>query len=204
VKNYLMISVAVGALVASAGWAVAADAFDWTGPYLGASIGVVRVNNDSSGLNSWSSSQSGVLGLVDGGYNWQAGKYVYGVEGDVGVTSANGSAVVGSDTDSLSMGWNASLRARAGIATDNALIYVTGGLAAAYLTASNSGWPDDHHAGTRLGATVGVGAEFAVSDKMTLKVEGRYTAFADDALSVGPYVSKENAAIGLVGLNFHF
>ena len=72
----------------------------------------------------------GYAGGILGGWNYQIDSFVMGIEGDwaFGGTVATNDEP-GIDTD-LSFNNIATLRARAGLAFDNTLLYVTGGLAA--------------------------------------------------------------------------
>src|SRR5690606_2710848 len=66
----------------------------------------------------------GFVGNVFGGWNWQWGSFVYGIEGDVGYNGME-------DDDAgvnVEHGIDGSLRARLGVAaTENVLVYATAG-----------------------------------------------------------------------------
>jgi outer membrane immunogenic protein len=79
----------------------------------------------------------------------------------------------------------ASLRLRAGIAADRALIYVTGGLAYASgeFTVIDDAGPGQDTGSVDLdsfGGVVGGGAAFAISDNASLRLEGLYYIFDDE------------------------
>ena len=134
--------------------------YSWTGFYVGGNIGGVwgdpKVKyepNDLVSLGLFSSralngaplpasiDTSGVLGGLQGGYNWQIGTWLVGAEADFDWSDAKGSvsregtispiaqipaAVVAADK----VTWLATVRARLGyLATPNLLLYGTGGLA---------------------------------------------------------------------------
>ena len=93
-------------------------------------------------------SPSGLLGGVQGGYNWQTGSMVFGIEGDISFTDWDESSVVfdepldnfGIAADavgvaSVDVDFLASVRGRLGYAMDSVMIYGTGGLAWADATA---------------------------------------------------------------------
>jgi outer membrane immunogenic protein len=127
------------------------------------------------------------------GYNIMSSGIVYGIEGDINYvgydesssfTSQN--AVLGTQlTTSASTELNvlATLRGRLGVLlNERALAYVTGGLAVGSIDTSASVqgvqapgvlW-EGSSSETKAGWTVGGGAEFAVTNKMTFKVEGLY------------------------------
>jgi len=84
--------------------------------------------------------------------------------------------------------WDAALRLRVGYAADRLLIYATAGAALAReklrLSATNATARTDILASkTFLGATIGVGAEYALSRHLTAGLEYRYTMFGDKTLS---------------------
>jgi outer membrane immunogenic protein len=85
---------------------------------------------------------NGALGGIQIGYNWQTGRYVFGIETDFDATGQsgnqtfNGGAFLGFGapapvtavyTEKLS--WLGTFRGRVGIASDRTLFYATGGLA---------------------------------------------------------------------------
>lgn len=126
---------------------------NWTGFYAGGFFGADYGTNDvrfpadpAAGNKTW---LFGAVGGVEAGYNYQIGKWVFGVEGDVGSTNTKGSRPCGSDVGaSLSspglftsvlldctakMNWIVTATARAGYAWDRTLLYVKTGPA----------WSDD-------------------------------------------------------------
>ena len=94
-------------------------------------------NSDDLQRSSVNYSNSGFVGGVQGGYNWQSGCTLFGVELDYAWGKINNDTLetdgdVGVNTDSLRQSrlrGLGSLRTRAGVVVDNLLIYVTGGLA---------------------------------------------------------------------------
>ena len=117
--------------------------FDWSGPYIGVFGAAVAVDGTFDGTCTTASaalrhdiytdiehSGIGYAGGILGGWNYQIDSFVFGIEGDwaFGGTVATNDEP-GIDTD-LSFNNIATLRARAGFALDNTLLYVTGGLAA--------------------------------------------------------------------------
>ena len=95
-------------------------------------------NSDDLQRSNVSTQKTGFIGGVQGGYNWQTGCTVFGLQADYGWASINADAFetdgdTGIDTDSLSVSSRlkgvGTLRLRTGIVVDNLLLYVTGGLA---------------------------------------------------------------------------
>jgi outer membrane immunogenic protein len=140
------------------------SAADWTGPYLGASVGVgendhgVTLGGDPVtqaviGLGVLPSSAavgaSGVIGGAEAGYDYQWGRAVLGVVtdfsgADISKSQSVSSAVPGgffpfTTTAKQSISWFGTARLRAGATlTDNLLLYATGGLAYANVKTSES------------------------------------------------------------------
>jgi outer membrane immunogenic protein len=108
-----------------------------------------------------------------GGYNWQSGQIVYGIEGDVGYNGVESDVATGVEGEA---GVNGSVRARVGYDMNPFLIYGTAGVALQdnELTDTATGASDSK---TAVGYTVGAGVEAMVTDNITTRVEYRYTDF---------------------------
>lgn len=132
------------------------------------------------------------------GYNFTSGNLVYGVEGDFNlVNKALGSQTLsttsGDTTVNFSsrLDWLATLRARAGISADRLLLFATAGLAAGQSSLSSDfSYYDTGKAALRgstsaqqLGYVVGGGAEYAVSERVTLKGQALYFNLGDTSLT---------------------
>jgi outer membrane immunogenic protein len=139
-------------------------------------------------------SHGGAAGL-QGGYNWQVGTVVYGIEADSGYFGLRGSESVRSPyptapatsyqiTSSVKTDWLLTARARAGITVGTTLIYGTAGLAITDFKFVGSF--SDTFAGatenapatkTRLGGAIGAGLETMIGSNWTAKVEYLYADF---------------------------
>jgi outer membrane immunogenic protein len=150
-------------------------------------------------------------GGVQGGYNWQQGCTVFGVEADWSWAGnkASGTYFDGdagtqdSFTLESRMRWFGTVRARTGIVVDNLMLYVTGGLAYARFnntltvnedapatTAVFSSNP------TRWGWTAGVGTEWAFAPNWSLKSEVLYMRFTnEDQTFVGTTINGINFGV---------
>jgi outer membrane immunogenic protein len=182
--------------------------FDWTGFYVGVHAGYAwgDVDDDldhrfeDGGYTVETAADSvdidGFIGGAHAGYNVQFGSFVIGLEGDVDFSGADGdedfSADGGDITGNLSLdsNWQASIRARAGFAIDRALIYATGGVAFADadLEFDATDGVDEFHfsdSQTFTGWTIGLGAEYAFTDNLIGRLEGRYTDFGDPDFDLG-------------------
>jgi len=189
--------------------AVPAATGDWTGAYVGGHIGWVSGNvdwelipqpgpADSYSLDGW------LLG-AQAGYNWQMDTFVLGLEGDVSLGD------VTSDLDETGfierqINWEASLRARAGVAFDAILLYATAGVAVANSTSEIFGILDDTQ--THVGWTIGAGVEAMVAENVSAKLEYRYSDFGTQTYSYFPAPIESDSTITqhslTAGVNFHF
>jgi outer membrane immunogenic protein len=212
----------------------------WGGLYAGVSLGgawqsapswtYFNPNNGArfslTGPGDW-----GALGGVQGGYNWQSGALVLGVEGDISRTSFGQTRTVptigaGSFARmSAADYWLGSLRGRVGFAGwNNILFYFTGGVASANIE-------DDGHMTRFIGAAeyvadadsttirpgwvVGGGAEWMVDPHLTVRLEYlRYELNNNPSLSgpISPGIfipvrfawTNYGAEIVRAGLNYKF
>src|SRR5436309_4994035 len=60
------------------------NAYSWAGPYLGGNIGYAWGSVDNSNAKP-----SGFNGGIQGGYIWQTGPFVFGLEADLQASGAN-------------------------------------------------------------------------------------------------------------------
>lgn len=151
----------------------AAPVATWAGPYLGLQLGYGfggRTNADD-GLATNRIGTDGWLGGAFGGFNFQNGQFVYGIEGDLNYNNLDGSnAGIASRTR-----LDGSLRARAGMAvTDDVLIYGTAGGAAEQLRVSDAVGSVKK---TMTGYTVGAGVDARLTDQVFARTEYRYTDY---------------------------
>jgi outer membrane immunogenic protein len=179
--------------------------YNWTGFYVGGQVGYGWRDDDNvervlaTGLpDGWraNSQPSGVVGGVHAGYNWQAGMFVLGVEGDVegsdvngtGFYRLNGGAPILDRVDS-STDWQASIRGRVGIAANNWLLYGTAG--AAFTTINHTyvsvvgGNGALSFNNSLTGWTAGAGVEYGFTPNWSARVEYRYTDYGTVTNNVG-------------------
>jgi outer membrane immunogenic protein len=179
---------------------VAPDYPSWTGGYIGVVGGYGWGDSDSSADVVDSADNTDVLAagvessidvegfLIGGqlGYDFDMGNgLVLGVAGDWSWTDMDGDTCVegggcdGSPDDSYAsadVNWLATVRARAGFTTGSMLFYGTGGLAIADADSSltfidGAGDPERSDSNTHLGWVIGAGAEFMVTENMSLGAE---------------------------------
>ena len=170
--------------------------FSWTGFYVG-------VNGGWGGSSNGGDFGSPTGGLIGGtvGYNYQIGQFVAGLEGDWDWADLNKSGVNGLGPYSNKVDQMLTARARAGIAMDRALLYVTGGYAGAEDKVNVPGvfgstdW--------RSGGAIGAGIEYAFTNNISAKAEYIYTAFPSKSYAPG-YKSDLDISLVRAGLNYKF
>jgi outer membrane immunogenic protein len=191
----LKLAVAVAALVATGSAAQAQDkAALWEGAYVGVHLGGDFGKFSDS---TTTTKLSGVLGGLHGGYNWQAGSLVYGIEGDADLSGAKKS-VNGAE---LSNGFLGSLRGRVGYTSGPVLFYGTGGLAMGTLKDKLTNLSVSE---TRSGYVLGLGLEYAIAPNMSARIEGLHYGFKDvfkDQFGSG---IKYEANVVRAGLSYKF
>lgn len=141
----------------------------WAGGYAGLQAGYGFSGRVTGGDEKVTT--DGFVGGAFGGYNWQNGMFVYGVEGDVGYNGNRG------DDNGVTTrgGMDGSLRARLGVAaTNNVLIYGTAGGAATQMKVDDGFTSDDR---TMLGFTAGVGTDIKLTEQVFARGEYRYTDY---------------------------
>jgi opacity protein-like surface antigen len=202
-----------------------AEGYDWTGPYVGVSAG------STWGGTHWASQggtvdpdYAGYLAGGQAGYNYQTGRFVWGIEADAGRSNARGAAkscpiqppLFGCEDD---VGVLGSLTGRFGYTWGRALFYAKGGWEYGEVTAGTSlnfvdpflGLPPAPGAlkstNWENGWTAGVGMEYALTDSWSAKAEYMYYAFPQYAFSVAQNVTANATAAGnivRIGVNYHF
>jgi outer membrane immunogenic protein len=241
-KKSLLAGVSLGALALASG-AQAADmavapvykapvavpVWSWTGFYVGANVGGAsartRISNPSGGIllpnTSFNSNQSGVIGGLQAGYNWQFNSLVVGIEGDISAASLGRSTSAvplsfnPTDTFSGNMTALGTVRGRIGWAFDRLLIYGTGGVAFAnlrdqYLDTNFPAPGSTSATSSATGWTAGGGVEYALWGNWTARAEYLHVGFptrnASGTIVATTYTFafKDSVDIGRVGINYKF
>jgi outer membrane immunogenic protein len=168
--------------------------FNWTGVYVGYNVGggLDNENLSSNFGSTWSMSKVAFIAGGQAGYNYQIGRFVAGIEGDIDWVSGGMStqflptalgplqAVGGSN-------WTSSVALRLGFAANGALLYGKFGY----------GWSlENFQINSPLGNTgafastanggglIGAGVEYAMTETWTAKVEYDYVALASRTFEV--------------------
>ncbi len=205
---------------------------DWTGAYVGAQGGYgwssadvsnMEFEGAPSGIPAFDVGLDGAMGGLTAGLNYQTGRVVFGLESDISLTWVSGSddTYEGSPgfTSEADLHWLSTLRARAGIAMDRILVYATGGLAIGSVEGTIhddyglAGIITTHDTTTHLGWTMGAGAEYVISDQLTLKAEYIYFDLGSEQMSFNEGLGGWNPMtadvdltgnVARIGANFRF
>ena len=165
----------------------------WIGPYIGGNLGYGWGDVSNNGAKP-----SGVLGGLQAGYNWQNGAWVAGIEADIQLNSADDTFAAWK----FSNPWFGTLRGRVGYAFNNILLYGTGGLAFGALKAQLPGGLSETN--TSAGWTVGVGAEVALNQNWSAKVEYLYVDLSEKNFLMTGMSNGYQFNTLRVGVNYRF
>jgi outer membrane immunogenic protein len=213
----------------------AVEVFDWSGLYLGAHVGYGWGKTDITdhsffGNNLFIPTQNidinGALGGVQGGWNYQFGRFVLGTEVDFSWSDVKGNQtstilagiVPASANRSSKATWMGTATTRLGYAWDRVLIYSKIGAAWAHfdyndtvniagVNVFNSGASEN-----RSGWTVGTGIEWAFLGGWSAKVEYDYLDFGRRTVDFAPVAGVIPVNLDVdqrisqvkVGLNYRF
>lgn len=211
---------------------VVAETYSWTGFYIGGHAGYAWGNTratDTFASNGgcwfqcgfqWTARHRGFVGGGQVGYNWQSGRVVLGVEADFGSLSVTGSEAAAIATDTFVNtrgGFYATARGRLGVTHDAMLFYVTGGWIGAKLRSTvndNVGIPSNtvntSDAGFRSGWTGGVGLEYSVTPRWSVKGEWLYYSLGEKKVggvsgtTTQFFLIREDGSMARLGLNYRF
>lgn len=223
-KSSLMRGVAVLPILFAGPALAASPTYDWSGFYLGLNAGnawtrssgtmslpctetvdtTVVCDSTNPGnaplvtaLGTGSFSGSGFSGGIGGGYNWQTGSAVYGVEFDAetlpgasktatGVSNGYSAVPAGTAitlTSSVGNSWLFTARGRIGYAFNDVLVYGTGGLAVTRLNTNVTYYDGVADTGSatqaenKAGWAAGGGVEWALSKGWSVKAEYLFVKF---------------------------
>ena len=200
--------------------------------------GALRPNFTTTETFGSSKDDTGFVGGAQIGYNWQTGAFVYGLEADAdylglgnsGSFSQTSSVFVPGGTFQAKRdsgdGFLGTLRGRVGYAViPRMLLYATGGLAYGQIGSNYTGASFTNLAGTvtntytasgnddfRVGYAVGAGVEYAITDRITAKIEylyadlGKKNYTLTNVASGTSFSASSGGATQLarVGLNYKF
>jgi len=194
-----------------------APVYNWGGIYIGINGGYAYGNSDWSAAGTFASTGNfNVTGPLVGatlGANYQAGQFVFGIEGDGDWSDIKGSTACTTVAGSCQTAndWLATLRGRLGFAIDRVLIYGTAG--GAYGDVKSTPGTAASTNNSEFGWTAGAGLEFAITDNVTAKAEYLFVDLANSSYACPAAVCAAAATTAPVsfdtsliraGLNFKF
>lgn len=159
------------------------DVFE--GWWLGGTIGGATVSYDLAPAPG-STSASGALGGVVGGYSWQHGPFVMGVEGDFLAADVSGRGRINGGLNKVRPAFDSlgDLRLRAGYTIlPNLLLFGTFGAAWANADLSIAGPGGASRDTNFFGWSAGAGAEFAFDRNWSARFDYQFTDFDAETIS---------------------
>ena len=206
----------------------AAPIVSWTGFYAGGQIGYARGSDITKEYVTASMTYvglqnrlrpDGVLGGFHVGANYQYDNFVAGLEGDFELTSVSGGFIDPPAAPfnpgglaSTQIRNQGSVRGRLGYAFGPALLYGTGGFAAASFRSNYWNWAGtgESFSRTLTGFTVGGGVEYLLTTNVSARLEYRHTKFdliRNDSVLAYPGFSgtqEPHYHSGRFALSYHF
>jgi outer membrane immunogenic protein len=164
----------------------------WMGPYLGLNLGYDWGRATHSGANP-----SGLSVGLQGGYNWQTGHFVYGLEGDIQATNADDTFA----NFKFSNPWFGTMRGRAGVTINNILLFGTLGFA---LGGGRVEIPGLSESNTHFGWAAGGGMEVGFAPNWTAKAEYLYVDLSSQSYVLTGTGNGFQNNILRFGVNYHF
>jgi opacity protein-like surface antigen len=181
--------------------------YNWSGLYVGGNFGgawtsgnlKIPGNNFYGGLTEF-------IGGVQAGYNFQAGNFLYGVEGDFDWATFDHPTLPTPTLGSVSQHWIGTAAARVGVVQDRWLVYgkLGGGWvhSSAEVNAFGQSW---NGSSTKDGWLVGAGLEYGFKSHWTINLEYEFIGLASWNSAMVPAVAL-NRDVQLVkaGINYKF
>jgi opacity protein-like surface antigen len=205
--------------------APAQAAYDWSGfyagTYFGAGWGTANWNFPDDGI-AVNPRLAGVLGGGDIGYNFQAGKWVFGLEGSSGPANVQGARPCPTGffyNCEAGINWLSTATGRAGYAWDRLLTYVKGGAVIANgrahfvcdtgsrpTTVALAGCPSQSDSKLLAGWTAGLGYEFGLSKNISVRGEVMYFDLGSEGHDLAgiPTDLQRSGFTSTVGLQYRF
>lgn len=200
-----------------------APAWSWTGFYVGGNVGGGFAKTDwfedvsgsggggPPGFQDASVSASGILGGGQIGFDWQNGWAVFGLQADADAAGIHGGAscfpqVIGvPQSCTTKIDAIGTVTGRFGAAFDRALFYVLGGFAWEHKRLNNPGFVpgivsfNPESTGTKPGATVGAGVEWALAGNWSAFLQYNFMDFGRRAAM---FTEPDPAVAAITGSRF--
>ncbi len=176
--------------------------YNWSGAYVGLQGGWDNNALSTSLAGGQTATANGGLFGIFGGVNLQpTGNLVFGIDGSINWTNARATTTSpGAFPISAGPTWKGFVRGRLGLAFDRLLVYGTAGGAVMHFEETAAGLGSN----TPWGWTAGLGADFAVNDRMFLRLDWAHANFATSTLSPSgvTYANSADTVTAGIGLKF--
>ncbi|MGL5446268.1 MAG: outer membrane protein [Rhabdaerophilum sp.] len=175
--------------------------FAWTGFYAGVNAGWGFGQYAGSGASRFKD-PTGFTGGGQIGYNYQMGNIVLGLETDLNYAHLRATnSAIGIGGSKATVDYYGTVRARAGIAMDRFLPYITGGFAygGSEVTVPGFGKTSPNH----MGWVAGAGVEYALTNNITTRIEAFYVDLDNKRTPTGTKLGPEFGVVR-AGLNYKF
>jgi opacity protein-like surface antigen len=194
----------------------------FTGFYVGGNVGAAATTSHRNDLDGFFTDNSGWTATditptigAQIGYDWQSCHAVFGIVADWSWINAETTVLDNPDNSpgqfhSNDMHWFATIRARAGLAVNDTLFYVTAGVAGARIETTFTNPPVNVvSSDTRWGIAAGAGAEFALWNNWSVNAEVLYLNFGKDRVTIpgtpaSSFDLQDSAWVARLGLNYRF
>lgn len=193
---------------------IASTPYSWTGVYVGAHAGGgwnnSRWSDPSNLVAPFNTNGSGGIFGGQVGYNYQMNQIVIGIEGDLSASAVKGvnHCLIYPSPCETKQDYLASLRGRLGYAMDRVLVYGDGGVAFTNYKFTERSPDQSFSGGSRIGWTVGLGAEYAFSDHWTAGVEWNYYDFGSKtgvpSVFPGQVTNRDTENVAVARINYKF
>jgi len=159
---------------------------------MGANLG-----NQWGSLSNSGANPSGLVAGFQGGYNWQSGQFVTGLETDIQLSDSNGVFA----NYKFSNPWFGTARGRAGFAFNNMLFYGTLGLALGGGRVDLGGVSESH---LHIGWAAGAGLEVGISPNWSVKAEYLFLDLSNVNYTLTQTSNGLTSSVVRIGANYRF
>lgn len=214
------------AIVAAGLSGAAAQTTDWSGPYFGASVGANHLSGGKDAHTPWNEFDGFDLqrvtgtraGLgVYGGYNWQSGTLVTGLEAEANYVGFNRSTTTGNLRPNFlrfdrKLDTLVAVTPRIGYAQDDLLLFARGGVALGnFASGHNQNGNEIAGSTSRTGWLIGLGMEYRAAPNMSVRAGidlmdfGRFRTDVPSATGSDIYtIQRARMTRATLGLTWHF
>lgn len=156
----------------------------WQGWYAGALVGYGLAETDLSLGGAGSLDVDGVIGGSLLGFNWQANRFVFSIEGDVLAGGLDDTVRFGANRVNGEIDWMGGVRARAGILADpDTLLFFAIGYGWANYDLPLAGPGGGTGSETFGGLQLGGGGEFKLSERWSARIDYIYTDLSSETIT---------------------